>query len=161
MPAGEIQFRELQGFPRIWILSGFSGVGSQARRLELELARMCSLGSVDERRERALMERYKFRHSLHDCCRLAQPPLGRRNRDPSRSTSSYMECLLGAACLIAEIDIRFNLRSLNRSLQLFSSIRRLIKNGNLKGICATLNKQLDIEVSNYVDEYEIWQEGSP
>nr|KYP70446.1 Serine carboxypeptidase-like 45 [Cajanus cajan] len=37
----------------------------------------------------------------------------------------------------------------------YSSIRRLIQNGNLSGICARVNKLLYNEVSNYIDEYDV------
>ncbi|KAK7336434.1 hypothetical protein VNO77_16975 [Canavalia gladiata] len=37
----------------------------------------------------------------------------------------------------------------------YSSIRRRIQNGNLRGACATVNNQLNTEVSKYVDEYDV------
>ncbi|KAG5055016.1 hypothetical protein JHK85_007526 [Glycine max] len=37
----------------------------------------------------------------------------------------------------------------------FSSIRRQMQNGNLRGVCGKANKLLDSEISNYVDEYDV------
>ncbi|KAK7286666.1 hypothetical protein RJT34_21829 [Clitoria ternatea] len=37
----------------------------------------------------------------------------------------------------------------------YSSIRRLIQNGDLRGDCDRVNNLLDTEVSNYIDEYDV------
>ncbi|TKY62726.1 Serine carboxypeptidase 45 [Spatholobus suberectus] len=37
----------------------------------------------------------------------------------------------------------------------YSSIRRLINNGNLRGVCETVNNRLSTEVSNYIDVYDV------
>ncbi|KAL2320637.1 hypothetical protein Fmac_029606 [Flemingia macrophylla] len=37
----------------------------------------------------------------------------------------------------------------------YSSIRRLIQNGNLRGVCERANKLLYTEISKYIDEYDV------
>ncbi|KAG4915825.1 hypothetical protein JHK87_053382 [Glycine soja] len=37
----------------------------------------------------------------------------------------------------------------------FSSIRRQIQNGNLRGVCVKANKLLNTEISNFIDKYDV------